>query len=79
MQERYHVTLEFEDENAAFMAIAKQSGKENGGRGMLNRIESTIIDPLSTFIFERVDMLAGRRIRISLDNERHLSYDFSLV
>ena len=79
VRDRYHVTLEFEDENAAFMAIAKQSGRENGGRGMLNRMESAIIDPLSMFIFERSEMLAGRRIRISLDDERHLLYDFDLI
>ncbi len=79
VRERYQVTLSFEDEDAVFMAIARNSGKENGGRGMLNRLESAIIDPLSTFIFDRMDMLAGRRIEISLADERHLLYDFDLV
>jgi len=79
VRERYQATLSFADEDAAFMAIAKKTGKANGGRGMLNRMEAAIIDPLSAFIFEREDMLAGRRIEISLVDERHLLYDFNLV
>lgn len=79
VREHYQATLSFVDEDTAFMAIAKKSGKANGGRGMLNRMESAIIDPLSTFIFERMDMLAGRRIEISLVDEKHLLYDFDLI
>ena len=47
------------------MAISKRAGKNNGGRGLLNVMESEIINPLSEFIFERSDMMRGRRIHIA--------------
>ena len=44
--------------------IADKAGKQNGGRGLLNVIETVIVNPLSEFIFQRTDMLTGRRIVI---------------
>lgn len=62
--ERYGAKIVFENENAIFMAIGKKAGKQNGGRGLLNVMESVIINPLSEFIFERSDMLRNRQIII---------------
>ena len=41
-----------------------KAGKQNGGRGLLNVMETVIINPLSEFIFERSDMLRNRQIMI---------------
>lgn len=62
--ERYVANIVFEKEDEIFMAIGKKAGKENGGRGLLNVMESVIINPLSEFIFERIDMLKHRQIII---------------
>lgn len=78
VQEKYKAALTFKDQNAAFTAIAHKSGKQNGGRGMLNLIESAIISPLSEYIFEMSDIIPGRRIVISVEDADHLIFDFSL-
>ena len=78
VQERYKAKLVFEDEQSAFRAIAAKSGIQNGGRGMLNVMESAIIDPLSEYIFDRADMLEGRSIIIKLANDDRLEYEFEL-
>lgn len=78
VRERYEATLEFEEESAAFLAIANKAGKQNGGRGLLNVMESAIINPLAEFIFERTDMLAGRVVEISLLDESRALFDFNL-
>ena len=62
--ERYGAKIVFENEDAIFMAIGKKAGKQNGGRGLLNVMESVIINPLSEFIFERSDMLRNRQVVI---------------
>lgn len=62
VQERYGATLEFEDEEAAFSAIGKKAGKQNGGRGLLNIMETVIVNPLAEFIFDRTGMLTRRKI-----------------
>jgi len=64
VKDRYKASISFEDEEAAFMAIGRQAGKENGGRGLLNVMETVIVNPLSEFIFERSDMLINRKIII---------------
>ena len=64
VKERYKATLIFENEEEAFRMIADKAGKQNGGRGLLNVIETVIVNPLSEFIFQRTDMLTGRRIVI---------------
>lgn len=64
VKERYKATLVFENEEEAFRIIANKAGKENGGRGLLNVIESVIVNPLSEFIFQRAEMLTSRRIVI---------------
>ena len=62
--ERYGAKILFENEDAIFMAIGKKTGKQNGGRGLLNVMESVIINPLAEFIFERSDILRKRQIVI---------------
>ena len=66
VKEKYKAELVFDDEKAAFAFIAKQAGVANGGRGLLNTIESYIVNPLAEWIFARSDMITGRRIKISL-------------
>ena len=71
----------FEKEDAIFRAIGKKAGKQNGGRGLLNVMESVIINPLSEFIFERSDMLRNRQIVIKplvLDKPELCRFDFEL-
>lgn len=79
VKERYEAQIGFEDENAAFLSIANKAGKQNGGRGLLNVMESAIINPLAEFIFERTDMLAGRTIEISFLSESRAVFDFDLL
>lgn len=64
VEERYGAKIVFEKEDAIFMAIGKKAGKQNGGRGLLNVMESVIINPLSEFIFERSNMIRNRQIVI---------------
>lgn len=82
IKERYKATVVFENYEVAFMAIASKAGKENGGRGLLNVIESAIVNPLSNFIFERYDKLTARKIvikpMIPSQPERAV-FDFELV
>ena len=65
MKERYGVTLQFSDESAAFSAIAKSADKANGGRGISNIIESSVVNMLSDFVFRNMEMLYGRTIRLT--------------
>lgn len=77
VKERYHAELVFEDEERAFLAIAGKAGIENGGRGLLNIMESVIINPLSEFIFKKSEMLYNRRILITQIGEKAL-FDYDL-
>jgi ATP-dependent Clp protease ATP-binding subunit ClpA len=71
VKERYGAEIAFENEDEIFESIGKRAGKQNGGRGLLNVMETVIINPLSEFIFERSDMLKNRRILIkSLDPDK---------
>lgn len=79
--ERYGAKIMFENEEAIFMAIGKKAGKQNGGRGLLNVMESVIINPLSEFIFDRSDMLRNRQIVIKPlvpDKPELCRFDFEL-
>lgn len=62
VEERYGAKIAFENEDKIFLAIGRKAGKQNGGRGLLNVMETVIINPLSEFIFERSDMLRNRQI-----------------
>lgn len=79
--ERYGAKIVFEQEDDIFMAIGKKAGKQNGGRGLLNVMESLIINPLSEFIFERSNMLRNRQIIIKPlipDKPEFCRFDFEL-
>lgn len=81
VKERYKATIVFDNEEAAFMAIAKKAGKQNGGRGLLNVMETVIINPLAEFIFERSDLITNRKIVIKPlfpDNLDIAKFDFEL-
>lgn len=64
VEERYGAKIAFENEDEIFIFIGMKAGKQNGGRGLLNVMETDIINPLSEFIFERTDMLRNRQILI---------------
>ena len=64
VEERYGAKIAFENEDEIFISIGMKAGKQNGGRGLLNVMETVIINPLSEFIFERADMLRNRQILI---------------
>ena len=64
MKDRYKADLVFDNEEDAFVAIANEAGAANGGRGLLNILESKIINKLSQFTFENEDVLMGRTIVI---------------
>ena len=81
VEEKYGAKIVFENENEIFEAIGKKAGKQNGGRGLLNVMETVIINPLSEFIFERFDMLKNRQIMIRSmfpDKPEKCEFDFEL-
>jgi len=76
VRERYHAELVFENEENAFLKIAQAADSANGGRGLLNIMESNIINPLSEFIFRKSEMLFGRKIIIStIGNSAFFDFD----
>lgn len=81
VEERYGCKIVFENEDEIFVSIGKKAGKKNGGRGLLNVMESVIINPLSEFIFERSDMLRNRQILIKPmfpENPELCKFEFEL-
>lgn len=76
VHERYKADLVFEDEDTAFKIIARLAGIENGGRGLLNIIETCIVNPLSDFIFKKSEYITGRRIVVSTIQD--MMFDFNL-
>lgn len=57
LKERYRVKLHLANEMELIQALTKQSDKSHGGRGVLNQLESMIINPLSLFIFNEGDKI----------------------
>ena len=81
VRERYQASVVFENEEEAFMAIGKAAGIRNGGRGLLNVMETVIVNPLSEFIFERGNLIANSRIVIkplNPDRPELARFDFEL-
>ncbi len=64
MKERYKADLVFENEEKSFSAISSEAGAANGGRGLLNIVESKIINRLSEFTFINEEDLIGRTVVI---------------
>ena len=75
VHERYKASLEFQDEDKAFKVIARLAGTENGGRGLLNVIETHIVNPLSVFIFSNADIITGNTIIVSTINDAAFDFD----
>lgn len=78
VKERYQADLEFENKNAAFMAIANKAGVANGGRGLLNVMEQFLVNPLSEFIFDNMDDIRMSKILIKQKRQGPF-FDFELV
>ena len=82
IKERYKAEIRFDDEEAAFAALGSGVKKANGGRGMLNAMEQKLINPLSDFVFEKMDnlMRGGRTIKVGIDKTPggEVEFDFSL-
>lgn len=69
IKERYKADIRFDDEEAVFAALGRSVNKANGGRGMLNAMEQKLINPLSDFVFEKMESLmrGGRTIQVDID------------
>lgn len=78
VKERYQSELVFENQEVAFMAIAKKAGVANGGRGLLNVMEQFIVNPLSSFIFDNLDDIRMSKILIKQIGSGPV-FDFELV
>jgi DNA polymerase III delta prime subunit len=66
LKEKYGITdLVFRDEQKALSAIFASLDKSMGGRGVLNELVKTIIDPLSEFLFMNDTDTRGKRLIIS--------------
>ena len=76
VKEKYKATLIFDNENEAFTFIAKRAGIANGGRGLLNTIETYVVNPLAEWIFMRSDDVEGRTIKITL-TDPIFEFDFA--
>lgn len=68
MKEKYKATLKFQNEEEIFSIIAGKSDPRNGGRGVLNVIETAISNPLADFVFENMDDLKGRTVVVKIAN-----------
>ena len=79
LKEKYGITeIIFEDERKALCTILSSHDKTMGGRGVLNELVRTIIDPLSLFIFENVAPTNGKRLVITQPREKS-TFAFHLV
>ena len=78
IKEKYKAQIKFENEENAYSAISKTVDIKNGGRGVLNVLESKIINPLSNFVFENIDSLQGRTIKIVQLNPKRADFEFEL-
>ncbi len=77
MEKRYQVNLRFKDE--VYSSIAAATNAQSGGRGVLNVIESRVVNKLADFVFEHKDELEGRSIVVSqAKNERPGRFDLFL-
>ena len=79
LKEKYGIAdIFFADEEKAFASILGSLDKSMGGRGVLNELVRTVIDPLSMFIFETDFEMRGKRLVISQAGETP-DFSFHLV
>lgn len=63
LKEKYGIVdVIFQDEQKAMTTILSSLDKSMGGRGVLNELVRTIIDPLALFIFENGTETSGKRL-----------------
>ncbi len=71
--------LVFEDEDQALGTIVDKVDIQSGGRGVLNALVSSLLDPLAQFLFDEIDdptALAGRTIKVVRAGK---SFDFDII
>ena len=78
IKEKYKAQIKFENEDSSYLAISNAVEIKNGGRGVLNVLESKIINPLSNFVFENINSLHGRTIKIVQLNPKKADFYFKL-
>ena len=79
LKEKYGIVdVVFADERKALKAILSSLDKSMGGRGVLNELVRTIIDPLALFIFENGTETHGKRIAVVQPNETPM-FEFHLL
>ncbi|MCB1144713.1 MAG: AAA family ATPase [Leptospiraceae bacterium] len=79
LKDKYKVDLLIDNENEILLPIIKKVNRSNGGRGVLNELETKIIDPLSGFIFENENYLSpGTKIKISRISSTSM-FEFEIV
>lgn len=81
VKEKYRANLRFENPDAAYKALSNATDISNGGRGLLNLIETTIGNPLAEFIFMNSERIEGRTIVIKplfSDHPEKAAFDFDL-
>ncbi|BDQ29783.1 AAA family ATPase [Helicobacter ailurogastricus] len=80
--EKYKISLEFKTQKSAqegFRALARNVNKEQGGRGVVNRLESQIENHLSIFIFDHWEEMEGcQKIYIKQTRPEFDSFEFEL-
>lgn len=79
LKEKYGIAdVLFADERKALASILSSLDKTMGGRGVLNELVRTVIDPLSSFIFETSADLRGKRLIIAQETDGPV-FTFHLV
>ncbi|WP_104711071.1 AAA family ATPase [Helicobacter felis] len=80
--DKYKISLEFKTQQSAqegFRALAKNVNKEQGGRGVVNRLETQIENHLSIFIFDHWEEMEGfQKIYIKQTRPEFDSFEFEL-
>ena len=78
MEERFHAKLIFNNEEEAFGVIIQKADPKNGGRGLLNVVETELTSKLADFVFENIDDLQGSSVVISKHKKLdRLTVDFA--
>ena len=79
LKEKYGITdVVFADERRALTAVLSSLDKSMGGRGVLNELVRTIIDPLSLFIFENGTETHGKQLVVVQQDESPV-FEFHMV
>lgn len=65
MNERFHAKLVFSNEEEVFGTIIQKTDIRNGGRGLLNVVETELTSKIADFVFENIDELQGSTVLVS--------------